>query len=275
MKIIKKYLLSMGLVAFMFFNDDYAFASDNLEIIHKDGLLTVSAEGVMPENIFMELGRECSIDIIAHGEVFPQKEVIIKLKDMPIRDAVKRLVRVCALKNYLMDFKKDSQGKSRLVKIDLYMDRSGQRVLVKGEETPAEKTKIEKDKKSLIKSSASSGQKNKNNKPYNSSSSKDADFTGDGSAPIDSPEYQGELVFDESSYSWDNGAKIFSDKIMESVPPVVWDVTLETIITMSERVAEERGADTITSDITAEALERINTNNKISNYSDPLGEVYR
>ena len=88
MKSFKKYLLSTGLVAVIFFNCVYAFASDNLEIIHDDGLLTVSAEGAMPENIFMERGRECNIDIIAHGEVFPQKEVIIKLKDMPIRDAV-------------------------------------------------------------------------------------------------------------------------------------------------------------------------------------------
>jgi hypothetical protein len=226
-KSLKKYLLSIGLVALIFFNCTYAFAfaSDNLEIIHEDGLLTVSAEGAMPENIFMELGRECNIDIIAHGEVFSQKEVIIKLKDMPIRNAVKRLVRVCALKNYLMDFKKDSQGKSRLVKIDLYMDGSGQRVLATGEETPAKKTK-----KKPMKSSASSSQKNKNNKPDTSSFPKDTDFTGDGSAPIDSPEYEGELEFDKSSYSWDNDAKIFSDKIMESVPPVVWDVTLESII---------------------------------------------
>jgi hypothetical protein len=100
-----------------------------------------------------------------------------------------------------MDFKKDSQGKSRLLKIDLCMDGSGQRVLTTGKETPAEKTKIEKDKKNPIKSSAYSGQKHKNNKPYNSSSSKDADFTGDGSAPIDFPEYEGELEFDKSSYS--------------------------------------------------------------------------
>ena len=268
MKSLKKYLLSMGLVVLIFINCAYAFASDKLEIIHEDGLLTVSAEGVMPENIFKELGRVCNIDIIAHGEVFPQKEVTLKLKDMPINDAVKRLVRVCALKNYLMDFKKDSQGKSKLVKIDLYMDGSGQRVLTNGEETPAEKTNIEKDKKNPIKSSASSGQKNKNNGSDNSSSSKDADFTGDGSAPIDSPEYEGELAFDESSYSWENDAKIFSDKIMGRVPPVVWDITLETIIKMSEKVAEERGAETITSDITAEALERINRinrNNKNSN----------
>ena len=46
-------------------------------------------------------------------------------------------------------------------------------------------------------------------------------------------------MFDESSYSWDNDAKIFSDKIMKSVPPVVWDVALETIIKMSEQVAKK------------------------------------
>ena len=268
MESLKKYLLSMGLVAFMFFICVYAFSSDKLEIIYEDGLLTVSAEGVMPENIFLELGRECNIDIIAHGEVFPQKEVVIKLKDMPIRDAVKRMVRVCALKNHIMDFKKDSQGESRLVKIDLYMAGSGQRVLTTGEETPAQKTKIEEIKKETMKSSAVSGQKNKNNRPDKASFSKDTDFTGDGSGPIDFPEYEGELAFDESSYSWDNDAKIFSDKIMEPVPPVVWDVTLEAIIKMSEQVAKERGADAITSDITAEALERIiriNRNNKNSN----------
>jgi hypothetical protein len=98
MKSLKKYLLSVGLVAFTIFNCVYVFAADNLEIIHEDGFLTVSADGAMPENIFMELGRECNIDIIAHGEVFPQKEVTLKLKDMPINDAVKRLVRVCTLK---------------------------------------------------------------------------------------------------------------------------------------------------------------------------------
>ncbi len=273
MKSLKKYILSTGLVVLISIN--YAYASDTLEIIHEDGFLTVSAEGVMPENIFMELGRVCNIDIIAHGEVFPQKEVIIKLKNMPIRDAVKRMVRVCALKNYLMDFKKDSQGRSKLVKIDLYMEGSGQRVLVNGEEIPSQKTKIEEINKKPTKSSASLSQKNKNNGPDKSFSSKDTDFIGDGSAPIDFPEYQGELEFDGSIYSWDNDAKIFSDKIMERVPPVVWDVTLETIINMSEQVAEERGADTITSDITDEALERINRNNKNSNYSDPLGEMYR
>ena len=262
MKRLKKYLLSMGFAALTFLSCAPAFASDNLEIIYEDGFLTVSAEGVMPENIFMELGRVCHIDIIAHGEVFPQKAVIIKLKEMPIRVAVKGLARVCGLKNYLMGFKEDAQGKSRLVKIDLYMGGSGQRMLTAGKEMSAQKTKIEEINKKRMKSSVASRQKNKNNGPDKASFSKDPDFIGDSTASVDSPEYQGVLDFDESSYRWENDAKIFSDKIMERVPDVVWDVTLESIIKVSERVAEERGADTITSDITAEALERINRINR-------------
>ena len=44
---------------------------------------------------------------------------------------------------------------------------------------------------------------------------------------------------------------------MKSVPPVVKDVVLDRIIEVSEQVAKERGAETITSNITAEALKRI------------------
>ncbi len=130
--------------------------------------------------------------------------MIIKLKDIPIRDAVKRLVRVCALKNYLMDFKNDSQGKSRLVKIDLYMGGSGLRVLTTGKKTPAKITKI-----------------------------------------------------DKSSYSWDNVAKVIADQTMKDVSSNVRDKVLDQFIEMSEKVAEERGADTITSDIITEAVKRI------------------
>lgn len=253
MKSLKKYFLSMCLVAFMFFNCVYVFASDNLEIIHEDGLLTVSVERAMPENIFMELGKECNIDIIAHGDVFPQKEVTINLKDMPIKEAVKRLVRVCELKNYLMDFKKDSQGKSKLVKIDLYMGGSGQRVLTAGKEIPAKKTTVEKNNKKTVKRSASSSQNN-DGRPYKSSFAKDTDFQWDGSAPIAFPEYEGELAFDES---WDDEAKSFADGTMDLVPPGVRDTVSELIPKMCDQIKNERGVDTITPDIIAEALQRI------------------
>ena len=111
MKIYNKYfLLAVALILF-FLNAGFAFAEDKLEIIYKDGLLTVSADEVIPEKIFLELGEVCNIDIITHGDVFPEKAVTLKLTDMPVKDAVKRLVRTCQLKNHMMDFRKQREQK--------------------------------------------------------------------------------------------------------------------------------------------------------------------
>jgi len=44
---------------------------------------------------------------------------------------------------------------------------------------------------------------------------------------------------------------------MDLVPPGVRDMVSEQIVKMSNQIAKERGTDTITSDITAEAIQRI------------------
>ena len=249
MNMFKKYFLLSVVLILFFLNGVSAFAADELEIIHKDGLLTVSADNVSPEKIFLELGEVCDIDIITHGDVFPEKGVSLKLKDMPIKEAVKRLVRTCQLKNYLMDFKKDSQGKSRLKKIDLYISGSGQKYLTQS---------TGKDVKTKKSTRSDSVDKQKNNKmPYKSSFSKDTDFVWDGSAPIAFPEYKGEIAYDQSEATFDDSAKEFSEKTMDLVPPGVRDMVSEQIIKMSDQIAKERGTDTITSDITAEAIKRI------------------
>ena len=249
MNVFKKYFLLSVVLILFFLNGVSAFAADELEIIHKDGLLTVSADNVSPEKIFLELGEVCNIDIITHGDVFPGKGVSLKLKDMPIKEAVKRLVRTCQLKNYLMDFKKDSQGKSRLKKIDLYISGSGQKYLTQS---------AGKDVKTKKSTRSDSVDKQKNNKmPYKSSFSKDTDFVWDGSAPIAFPEYKGEIAYDQSEATFDDSAKEFSEKTMDLVPPGVRDMVSEQIIKMSDQIAKERGTDTITSDITAEAMQRI------------------
>ena len=262
MNVFKKYFLLPAVLFLVFLNSVSAFAADELEIIYKDGLLTVSADNVIPEKIFLELGEVCNIDIIAHGDVFPEKPVTLKLKDMPAKEAVKRLVRTCQLKNYLMDFKKDSQGKSRLAKIDLYMGGSGQKYLTQGRGKPASKAAVSKTAVKDVKTEKSTrsdsvDKQKKNNRPYKSSFSKDTDFVWDGSAPIAFPEYTGELSYDKSEYSWDANAKEFSDKTIDLVPPGVRDMVSEQIIKMSDQIAKERGTDTITSDITAEAMQRI------------------
>jgi hypothetical protein len=266
--VLKKYFLLPAVLILFSLNCVSAFAADELEIIYKDGLLTVSADNVIPEKIFLELGQVCNIDIITHGNVFPEKGVSLKLKDMPIKEAVKRLVRTCALKNYLMDFKKDPQGQSQLVKIDLYMGGTGQRYLTQGrgksgQKAAGKKVKTEKntrsdsvDKQKSTRSDSADKQK-KNKMPYKSSFSKDTDFVWDGSAPIAFPEYKGEIAYDQSEATFDDSAKEFSEKTMDMVPPGVRDMVSEQIIKMSDQIAKERGTDTITSDITAEAMQRI------------------
>jgi hypothetical protein len=233
MKIFSNYCFSVAIFLVMSLNCFSAFAADKLDIIHNEGLLTVMAEDAMPEDIFLTLGKECNIEIIVKGRKFPENGVTIALKDMPIKDAVKRLASACALKSYFMEFKKDDQGKSRLVKINLSVGGSGQRRLT------------------------STQQKKQNKRPYKSTFSKDTDFQWDGSAPIAFPEFQGELAYDKSEFGWDESAKSFSGNTMDLVPPGVRDMVAEQIIKMSDQIAKERGTDTITSDITAEALQRI------------------
>ena len=249
MSVFKKYFFLPVVLIILFLSAASAFAEDKLEIIYKEGLLTVLADNVSPEKIFLELGEVCDIDIITHGDVFPEKGVSLKLKDMPIKEAVKRLVKTCQLKNYLMDFKKDSQGQSRLKKIDLYISGSGQKYLT---QSAGKGVKTKKSTRS------DSVDKQKNNKmPYKSSFSKDTDFVWDGSAPIAFPEYKGEIAYDQSEATFDDSAKEFSEKTMDMVPPGVRDMVSEQIIKMSDQIAKERGTDTITSDITAEAMQRI------------------
>jgi hypothetical protein len=260
MKVFKKYFLLPAVLFLFSLNGVSAFAADKLEITYKEGLLTVSADNVSPEKIFLELGQVCNIDIITHGNVFPEKAVSLKLKDMPIKDAVKRLVRTCSLKNYLMDFKKDPQGKSKLVKIDLYVGGSGQRYLTQGREKSGQKAADQKAAGKKVKTekstrSDSADKQKKNKMPYKSSFSKDTDFEWDGSAPIAFPEYKGEIP--EGEFGWDDSAKDFAENTMDMVPPGVRGTVSEQLGKISDQICKERGTDKVTTDIMAEAINRM------------------
>lgn len=233
-----------------------AFAGQKLEIIlDADGLLTVTAQEAMPEDIFLELGKECDIEIIVKGEKLPENEVSLNFEKMPVKQAVKRLVKACGINNYLMDSKKDSQGVSRLVKIDLSVGGSGQRVLTPGKRNKPVKQPAATAKK-VISPSKVKNQK-AGDRSYDTSFKRDTDFQWDGSAPIAFPEFKGELEYGKSEFAWDEEAKTFSENTMDMVPPGVRQLVSEQIIKMSDQVAKERGVDTITPDITAEAVQRI------------------
>lgn len=233
-----------------------AFADQPLEIfLDPEGLLTVSAQNVLPEDIFLELGKVCDVEIIVKGEKLPENEVSLNFEKIPVKDAVKRLVRACGIKNYLMDSKKDSQGVSRLVKIDLSVGGGGQRVLTPGRQRKA----VNRYNKPVAKKPKPAKAKNQKSKAasYDTSFQRDTNFQWDGSAPIAFPEYKGEMEYGKSQFAWDDEAKNFSENTMDMVPPGVRGFVSEQIIKMSDQIAKERGTDIITPDITAEAVQRI------------------
>jgi len=232
-----------------------AQATENLKIVYEKELLSVDAQEVKIEPLFLELGKQCNVDIIAHGDVFPENDITISFDGLSIKEALKRLVRACNLKNYLMDFKKDSSGKSRLVKIDFYMGGGGERVLTRAKAVLPQKT-VKETLHSDIKKPGMDERRQPDRMPK-SSFKQGTGFEWDGSAPIGFPEFKGELAYDKSKYKWDEVAKDFSDRSMDLIPPAVRDMVSDMVIKKSDEIAQEQGSDTITSEIFSEAFHRL------------------
>jgi len=222
-------------------------AQDKLAIVYEKDLLSVDAVNVKPEELFLALGRQCKIEIIAHGNVFPDQPVSISFKNTPVKDAIKTLVRICGLKNYLMDFKKEKNGTARLAKLDLFMAGAGERVLVKADDKPAVTTTVQP-------SQPPSAMKEMESR---SSFNKDSKFQWDGSAPINFPEYTGTIPYETSKYSWNDDSKAFTQKTLDIIPPAVRETMAGSLVTTCDDIARERNAQSITPDIVAEATDRL------------------
>jgi hypothetical protein len=237
-----------------------AAAETNLNISYKNNLLSVDALNVKSEQLFIELGKQCKTDIIAHGDVFPTAEVTLRFEQLPIKEAIKKLVKACGLRNYLMDFQGDTPEQTRLAKLELFMGGSGQRVLSRAEDhtptAPVMQVATAQEKKDpiapLVSETIASGKlQNK------SSFAPGKNVPWDGSAPLDFPEYTGNLPYDKSKYQWQDDAKLFSKNSMSYIPPAVRDAVAEPYVRACDEVAQVRGATTITPEIASEALERL------------------
>jgi hypothetical protein len=237
-----------------------ASAESKLTITYKNNQLSIDALNVKPEQLFIELGNQCKTDVIAHGDVFPGQEVTLHFENVPIQDAIKKLVKTCGIRNYLMDFQGDTPEKTRLAKLELFVGGSGQHVLSRAAEHAAQpepqKTGSAEPKKDriepIVNETIASGKlQNK------SSFAQGKNVPWDGSAPLDFPEYKGDLPYDKSKFPWQDDAKTFSKKSMSIIPPAVRDTVAEPYIRACDEVAQERGASTITPDIAADALERL------------------
>jgi hypothetical protein len=230
---------------------------ENPRIVNKNGVLSVDARDIKPEELFIALGKQCDIEVVTHGDVFPDAVVTISFENLPVKEGIKKLVKACALKNYLIDFQGGSLENKKLAKLELFISGSGSKVLTKGAALQKQ-PELEVKQKSVamqMKDLGESGQL-RDRKSF----VEGADIKWDGSALLDFPEYQGKLEYNKSTYTWNDEAKEFSHKTMSTVPPAVRDIVADYIIKESDEIARERGARFITQNIVAEALQRIGKN---------------
>jgi hypothetical protein len=220
------------------------------QIIYDRNLLSVDAVNVRPEVLFTSLSKTCNIEVIAHGKVFPETLVSIQFSRVPVKEAVKRLVRACALHSYvLLNLQGEKPEEIRIAKLELFVSGSGERVLTGAAESPTLSNKTDKPQ--------AEEQDAIDHREAKSSLVKGSWYSWDGSALIDFPEYKGEIPYDKSSNTWQGEAKDFAKQSMDIMPPEVRDGTAEAFIRTCDEVAKENGSDSITVDITSAALERL------------------
>ncbi|MCP4715635.1 MAG: hypothetical protein GY868_11005, partial [Deltaproteobacteria bacterium] len=68
------------------------------------GALTIDAREMRPEDVLKDIGVKCGIKVVVFGEVFSEVPISIKLKKMPVRKAIERVLRMTNISNYLMHF---------------------------------------------------------------------------------------------------------------------------------------------------------------------------
>jgi hypothetical protein len=233
-------------------------AQDNPKITYQNGLLSVTAQNVKTEALFTALGKQCAIEVVTHGNVFPEGEATISFENLPVKEGVKKLVKACGLKNYLIDFQGDAPESKKLAKIELFIGGSGSKVLNKAVE-PQEKAST------LVKTKISTAEEMQNLRESGKLQGKSSFREGhtmnyDGSALVEFPEFKGKLDYDKTQHGWNDEAKSFSHKSMSTVPPAFRDVVGQYLMNECDEIAKERNATVITQAMAAEALQRIGKN---------------
>jgi hypothetical protein len=220
------------------------------QIICEHNLLSVDAVNVQPEVLFTTLSKTCKIEVVAHGEVFPETLVSIQFSRVPVKEAVKRLVMACALHSYvLLNLQGEKPEEISIARLELFMSGSGERVRTGAAENPTLSHNADKpqaEKQEVI-----------DQREAKSSLVKGSEYNWDGSALLDFPKYKGEIPYDKSSSTWQGEAKDFAKQSMDIMPPEVRNGTAEAFIRTCDEVAKENGSDSITVDITSAALERL------------------
>jgi len=96
------------------------------------GLMSVQARDMRPEELMKELGEKCAIKIILYGDVFTETPVSIQFQQVPLRQAIERVLRMAKIKNHLTHFAETDEDRDRIVQLDLIGKKGGQRELTQG-----------------------------------------------------------------------------------------------------------------------------------------------
>jgi hypothetical protein len=97
-----------------------------------DGLMSVQARDMRPEDLMKELGEKCAIKIVLYGDVFPDFQMSVQFHQVPVRQAIERILRLAKIKNYLTHFGETAEDRDRVVQLDLIGKKGGQRQLTSG-----------------------------------------------------------------------------------------------------------------------------------------------
>ncbi len=213
-----------------------ALAQDNPQMIYKDGLLSVDAVKIKPEALMAALGQKCNISVVAHGDVFPEDAVTIHFDNLAVREGVKKLVKACGFKNYLIDFQDDDPGNKKFARVELFMSGSGTRLLNAATEVPPQPQNLPAAAEKQQDQSAGAG----------------AQTHG-----YVFPEFQGTLDYEKSKNTWQDEAKTYTHKTLGSVPPEYRDVAADYLLKTCDEIAQERGVTAINKGIAAEAFQRM------------------
>lgn len=113
-------------------NSSFTEQLQNGNIQFSEGLLSVDAQEVRPEELVRELGEKCDIKIVLFGEVFSEIPISVKLNQVPLRQGIMRILKLANIKNYLTHFEKTGTADDRIIELSLIGKKGGERQLTSG-----------------------------------------------------------------------------------------------------------------------------------------------
>ena len=133
-------------------------------VTFSQGLLSINAGEIRPEDLMKELGNKCDIRVVVFGEVFSEVPISVKFDKLALRKGIERVLRVANVTNFLLHFDKNREAPG-IVEIDLIGKKGGEKYLTEGSAVqPAVKKKRTPPKRAAKKSKKKSLQADRKKK---------------------------------------------------------------------------------------------------------------